>query len=111
MIRTGFLMWVLASCLWSFPTLGQRSGITGNCLPPEEPFVPGDDTSLAQYADLIAEDFERYFAASSEYFSCMDATRQIEFERAQQVSERHRQFLARIDRLGLRAKTAAGQEP
>ncbi|MTH79450.1 hypothetical protein GL286_17165 [Paracoccus aestuariivivens] len=85
--------------------------MTGGCLPPEEPFLPVDDAALAQYADLIAEDFERYFAASSEYFACMDATRQIEFERAREVSERHRQFLERLDQLGLRAKAAVGQEP
>ncbi|MDS9470229.1 hypothetical protein RGQ15_22035 [Paracoccus sp. MBLB3053] len=90
---------------------GQGVHITGTCLPPEEPFVPEDDTSLAQYAGLIAEDFESYFAASSEYFACMDVTRKIEFDRARQVSERHRQFLDRLDRLGLRAKAALGQEP
>ncbi|WP_134681456.1 hypothetical protein [Paracoccus ravus] len=73
--------------------------------------MPEDDTSLAQYADLVAEDFERYFSASSEYFACMDATRHTEFERAQQVSERRRLFLDRLDRLGLRSKAAVGQEP
>ena len=104
-------MWVLASTLWSVPAIGQGAGITGNCLPPEEPFLPGDDTALARYADLIAEDFERYFAASSDYFGCLDKTRQIEFEHAKHVSERHRLFLDRLDRLGLRAKAAVGQEP
>ncbi|MDS9469692.1 hypothetical protein RGQ15_19180 [Paracoccus sp. MBLB3053] len=84
---------------------------TGDCLPPEEPFLPGDDAALARYADLIAADFERYFAASSDYFACMDATRQIEFARAQQVSDRHRQFLDRLDLLGLSARAALGQKP
>jgi hypothetical protein len=111
MNRAFSLACALASTLWSFPALGQGAGIIGNCLPPEEPFLPADDAALARYADLIAEDFERYFAASSDYFACMDATRQTEFERTQQFSERHRLFLDRLDRLGLRSKAALGQEP
>ena len=105
------LVWALTLTLWLDPALGQGAYDSGNCLPPEEPFLPEDDAALARYAVLIAEDFERYFAASSEYFACMDTTRQTEFLRAQQVSERHRQFLARLDRLGLRGKAAVGEEP
>jgi hypothetical protein len=78
-------------------------------VPPVEPYLPGDDAVLAQYADLISEDFDRYFTESSDYFACIDATRQVEFERAQQVSERHRDFRKRLDRLGLASKAAAGQ--
>jgi hypothetical protein len=111
MIQAIVIVVCLASGLGSLPALAQGMDVTEGCLPPAEPFLPEDDAALAQYANLIAEDFERYFGVISDYFACMDATREVEFRRAQQVSQRHRQFLDRLDGLGLRSKAAVGREP
>jgi len=75
---------VVASALVSMPALAQPAQISGGSLSPAEIYLPDDDDALARYADLVAGDFERYVSEISDYFACMDATRQLEFERAQQ---------------------------
>ncbi|MFD1797909.1 hypothetical protein FQV27_17870 [Paracoccus aurantiacus] len=71
------------------------------CLPPAEPIVPIDDATFSEYADLIAEEFERYFSEVSPYIACLDAVRQHTFARAREISEQHRAFWDRADSLGL----------
>jgi len=82
-----------------------------DCLPPEEPFVPGEDAELQRYAALIAADFERYFAAISDYLACLDASRHAAFLRAQQISAQHRSFRDRLDKLGLTGQAAVDHPP
>ena len=70
------------------------------CLPPEEPYVPSGDAEFREYADMVSADFERYFNAITDYFICMDATRQVVFERARHVSKAHQAFWQRAEELG-----------
>lgn len=67
------------------------------CYPPEEPFIPASDEELMEYADLIDEDFQRYFKEITEYFTCMDRTRQQAFEEARAFSGTYNAFLKRLD--------------
>lgn len=78
----------------------------GICLPPEEPNVPSDDATFSDYADLIAEEFERYFSEFSPYIACLDAARIDAFARAREVSAKHQAFWDRADRMGLTEKAA-----
>lgn len=105
------LMSLLTLAPLAVPALGQSADVSPDCLPPEEPYLPVEDDALARYAELIAADFERYFSEVTRYFACMDATRQAEFEQAQQVSEQHRRFLDRLDALGFSSKAAEGRTP
>lgn len=76
------------------------------CLPPQEPFVPTSDDDLKVYADMVSDDFERYFAQLTAYFSCMDDTRQAVFDRARLVSQDHQTFWQRANALGMAEKAA-----
>lgn len=85
--------------------------VAGVCLPPAEPHVPQSDAAFAAYADIVAQDFERYFAALTDYFACMDRTRQAVFRRAEEVSKRHQAFHARASALGISKKIAVPAPP
>ena len=79
------------------------------CLPPEEPYVPSGDAEFREYADMVSADFERYFNAITDYFICMDATRQVVFERARHVSKAHQAFWQRAEELGVTERAAASR--
>lgn len=79
------------------------------CLPPEEPYVPSGDAEFREYADMVFADFERYFNAITDYFICMDATRQVVFERARHVSKAHQAFWQRAEELGVTERAAASR--
>ena len=79
------------------------------CLPPEEPYVPSDDAEFRDYADMVSADFNRYFSEITDYFVCMDATRQAVFERAREVSKAHQEFWQRADELGVNERAAASR--
>ncbi|PHQ72143.1 MAG: hypothetical protein COB97_00120 [Paracoccus sp.] len=81
------------------------------CIPPEEPFVPADDAAFGDYADLVAEDFERYFSEVRPYIACLDAARQDAFARAQEISARHEAFWKRADEMGLTEEVAPDADP
>ena len=83
----------------------------GVCLPPGEPHVPQSDVAFVAYADIVAQDFERYFAALTDYFACMDRTRQAVFRRAEEVSRHHQAFHARASALGISEKIAVPVPP
>lgn len=76
------------------------------CIPPQEPFIPADDATFSEYADLVAEDFERYFSEFSPYIACLDAARLEAFARAREISTRHQAFWDRADRMGLTEEAA-----
>ena len=99
--------------LWATACLAQHASLlpARDCLPPDEPFVPGEDAELQRYAAVIAADFERYFAGISDYLACLDATRQAAFLRAQQISVQHRSFRGRLDELGLTGEGAVDHPP
>lgn len=79
------------------------------CLPPEEPYVPSGDAEFQDYADMVSADFNRYFSEITDYFVCMDATRQAVFERAREVSKAHQEFWQRADELGVNERAAASR--
>ena len=87
--------------------LAQSGSPNAVCLPPEEPYVPSDDEGFRAYADMVSEDFERYFSELTDYFSCMDGTRLAVFERAREVSKAHQAFWKRANDLGVAEKAAA----
>lgn len=87
----------------------QSTGSGSVCLPPEEPYVPSGDDEFRDYADMVAADFEQYFNEITDYFICMDATRQVVFERAREVSKAHQEFWQRADELGVTERAAASR--
>jgi len=99
--------------LWATACLAQHASLlpARDCLPPEEPFIPGEDAELRRYAAQIAADFERYFAEISDYLACIDASRQAAFLRAQQISAQHRSFRDRLDELGVTGEAAVDHPP
>lgn len=102
-VLAGGIVLVLLGC----PAAGQ----VATCTPPERPFVPSDESSFSEYADLVAEDFEQYFAEITTYFACMDDARQAVFHEAQEVSKEREAFWARADSLGLTEKSAVEHPP
>lgn len=87
----------------------QPAGSGSVCLPPEEPYVPSGDAEFRDYADMVSADFERYFKEITDYFICMDATRQVVFERARHVSKAHLAFWQRAEELGVTERAAASR--
>lgn len=81
------------------------------CIPPQEPFIPADDASFSEYADLVAEDFERYFSEFTPYIACLDTARQEAFARAREISAQHDAFWARADAMGLTEEVAPDAAP
>ena len=81
------------------------------CIPPREPFVPADDAAFGEYADLVADDFERYFSEVRPYIACLDAARQDAFARAREVSAQHEAFWKRADEMGLTEDVAPDADP
>lgn len=80
------------------------------CDPPVVPFMPESDATFKEYADLINQDFERYFTEMSRYSACLDHARAEMLAEAQAVSQLHREFLARAEALGLTRKAATPLE-
>jgi len=80
------------------------------CDPPVVPFMPESDATFKEYADLINQDFERYFSEMSRYSSCLDHARAELLAEAQAVSQLHREFLARAEALGITRKAATPPE-
>lgn len=81
------------------------------CIPPQEPFIPADDAAFSEYADLVAEDFERYFSEFTPYIACLDAARQDAFTRAREISAQHEAFWERADAMGLTEEAAPDADP
>lgn len=63
------------------------------CLAPQRPFVPGDPVSLAEFADLIRQEFEVYFQGIPRYLQCLDEERTRAFKEAQEVSQEYEAFV------------------
>lgn len=76
------------------------------CAPPVPPFLPASDATFREYADLINQDFERYFSEMSSYSACLDRARAELLAEAQAVSRLHSEFLARVEALGVARKAA-----
>ena len=81
------------------------------CIPPQEPFIPADDAAFREYADLVAEDFERYFSEFTPYIACLDAARQDAFTRAREISAQHEAFWTRAEAMGLTEEAAPDADP
>ncbi|ARU01607.1 hypothetical protein [Yoonia vestfoldensis] len=63
------------------------------CFPPARPFVPNDSVAIAEFADLISQDFETYIHDVQAYFRCLDEERARAFEEAREVSQDYARFL------------------
>jgi hypothetical protein len=81
------------------------------CIPPLEPFVPADDAAFREFADLVAEDFERYFSEFGPYIACLDTARQEAFDQAHRISALHEAFWRRADQFGLTQEVAPDGDP
>lgn len=99
----------LTAALAVVPAAGhpQPTGSNRVCLPPVEPYVPSSDVEFRAYADMVSDDFNRYFNEITDYFVCVDDTRQAVFERAKHVSKAHQAFWQRADELGVNERAAA----
>mgnify|MGYP000179811177 FL=1 len=71
------------------------SGVAGaeTCFPPARPFVPNDSVAIAEFTDLISQDFETYIQDVQAYFRCLDEERARAFEEAREVSQDYERFL------------------
>lgn len=63
------------------------------CFPPARPFLPNDTVAIAEFADLISQDFETYIEDVQAYFRCLDEERARAFEEAKEVSQDYERFL------------------
>ncbi|WP_299846297.1 hypothetical protein [uncultured Paracoccus sp.] len=101
----------LMAALALVPTAAQAQSAGSNrvCLPPVEPYVPSSDDEFRAYADMVSDDFNRYFREITDYFICMDETRQAVFERARDVSKAHQAFWQRSDELGVTERAATNR--
>lgn len=100
------LMKRVQACCVSATLFAVLAGAAPVCAPPTPPYLPENDETLKEYADLINEDFERYFSEISEYSSCLDHARAELLTEAQAVSQLHGEFLARVEALGIQGKAA-----
>lgn len=102
--QTSGLRWTrVAQVILSFPVLFQCLFVAGSadaesCIAPTRPFVPGDAEEVRDYADIIRQDFERYFQDIQGYFRCLVAEHDRAFEEAREVTEEYGHFLGRVDR-------------
>lgn len=80
--------------------------VSAACTPPAPPVVPESDRGFIEYADLIAQDFEQYFADTTKYTICLDQERADFMAEARRVSEMYEYFTARAETLGVKDKIA-----
>lgn len=79
---------------------------SASCIPPVPPLVPESDRGLIEYADLISQDFEQYFADTTKYTICLDQERVQFMTEAREVSRMYEDFIARAEALGVTDKIA-----
>ena len=70
-----------------------NSANSATCLAPQRPFVPNDPVTVAEYGDLIRQDFESHIRDIQRYFQCLDEERTRAFEEARVVSQDYGAFL------------------
>ena len=111
-------------CCRSATFVAVLAGAAPICNPPVAPFMPESDAAFKEYADLINQDFERYFTEMSRYSACLDQARAEQGQddkvvppnqaelmvEAQAVSKLHKEFLARVEALGVARKAAIPTE-
>jgi hypothetical protein len=97
-------------CCRSATFVAVLAGAAPICNPPVAPFMPESDAAFKEYADLINQDFERYFTEISRYSACLDQARAELMVEAQAVSKLHKEFLARVEALGVARKAAIPTE-
>ena len=78
--------------------------VSASCIPPAPPLVPESDRGLIEYADLISQDFEQYFADTTKYTICLDQERANFMAEAREVSKLYESFIARAEALGVTDK-------
>lgn len=68
--------------------------------------MPESDEAFAEYADVIGEDFERYFSEMSRYSTCLINAQNDLIREGKTVSDLYETFLARARQLGVSEKAA-----
>lgn len=79
------------------------------CMPPEKPWAPVSEADFREYADLVAQDFERYFSTLTRHFQCLEQAWQDGIEQGRQVAADREAFAARARALGLQDRI--GMDP
>lgn len=79
---------------------------TALCVPPVPPLIPESDRAFVEYADLLGQDFEQYFAETTKYTMCLDQARADFMTEARSVSRMYEHFIKRADALGVTDKIA-----
>lgn len=100
----------LGLCCRSATFVAVLAGAAPICDPPVAPFLPESDATFKEYADLINQDFERYFTEVSRYSACLNNAHAELMAEAEAVSQLHRQFLERAEALGVTRKAATPAE-
>lgn len=80
--------------------------VSAACIPPVPPLVPESDRGLIEYADMISQDFEQYFADTTKYTICLDQERVQFMTEAREVSRMYEDFITRAEALGVTDKIA-----
>lgn len=68
--------------------------------------MPESDEAFTQYADVIGEDFERYFREMSKYSTCLINAQSDLIREGEAVSDLYETFLSRARQLGVSEKAA-----
>jgi hypothetical protein len=63
------------------------------CIAPVRPYLPEDQQSVREYADLLRQDFELYVNDVSQHFRCLDQERARAFEEAQEVTADYQRLM------------------
>lgn len=68
--------------------------------------MPESDEAFVEYADVIGEDFERYFREMSRYSTCLINAQSNLVQEGKAVSDLYETFLTRARKLGVSDKAA-----
>lgn len=67
-------------------SLVAQQAAADTCIAPVRPYLPEEQQTVREYADLLRQDFELYVLDVSQYFRCLDQERARAFEEAQEVT-------------------------
>lgn len=74
-------------------SLVAQQAAADTCIAPVRPYLPEDQQSVREYADLLRQDFELYVLDVSQYFRCLDSERARAFEEAQEVTADYQRLM------------------
>lgn len=74
-------------------SLVAQQAAADTCIAPVRPYLPEEQQTVREYADLLRQDFELYVLDVSQYFRCLDQERTRAFEEAQAVTADYQRLM------------------